>query len=142
MLAITKFCGSRYRTSEEAFAPFAAACLGSKRVEYDAIIPNSELVYRLGSGRSIFRYTIMAIVIKEDTFYRVDVAVHRLTPSFGFIFAIPNIYVLATMWTSHISGAPLFLLALGILVLDIYLILSVVRGARAVMQDITRFYTE
>jgi hypothetical protein len=110
MLPFTHVLRRTDKTAEEADAPFLAACLETGRVEGEPGVPNSDLVYGLGSGRGATYHRVKAIVTGKSGEYIVAITVERLSGRSLFAKAFPFILSLIAVSGGHLKGGPLVFL--------------------------------
>ncbi len=108
LFEIEKTMGTGFATADDAIAPFLGARSALPHIKGHLRLPESELTYRSGSGRSLGELPLRVSVTSESAGYAISIRIRRLSTVhqiwvfaggafFGFL-------ALADYWSGRRSG--------------------------------------
>lgn len=137
--------GSGFASAEDAIAPFLGARPGLPHIKGHFRLPESELTYRGGSGRSLVELPLRVTVASEPKGYAISIRICRIsTVHQAWVFCGGVFFAslaFADYWSGRRSGiGPLVGIAVATCVISIMFAVFESMTAREAIGEISRAY--
>jgi hypothetical protein len=104
LFEIEKTMGRGFATAEDAIAPFLGARPGLPHIKGHFRLPESDLTYRSGSGRSLGELPLHVSVRSEKAGYAISIRIRRISASHQIWVYCGGVFFGLLALADHVSG--------------------------------------